>query len=195
MNPIGTTSIQTCSGKYFDLTDTTGDAIFDIRSIAHALSNICRFTGHTRKFYSVAQHCVLCSYIEPEIKPFEKLMHDASEAYLGDVSSPLKRMLPGYVEIERRIEREIELYFGLEPDRNKGVGQVKRADLVMLLTEKRDLMPFNAMDCKEWLWVNELELSPLEKRIIPMSAGQAKNAFLARFYQLCPERFLMEQTL
>ena len=187
MNIIQTSTIQTFSGEYFNLTES--NAGFDIEVIAHALSNICRFTGHTREFYSVAQHCVLCSYIDPDVKPFEKLMHDASEAYLGDVSSPLKKMIPDYVEIERRIEKDIERHFWLEPDiaGKHSIGPIKRADLIMLLTEKRDLLPSHEMDREEWLWAEELRLRPLEQKIIPLPPGQAKSAFLSRFYELCPD--------
>src|ERR1035437_9287013 len=82
-------SIETYSGKWFDILEPTPDMI-DIKSIAHSLSNICRYTGHVRHFYSVAQHSWIGSVIIPEPYKLEFLLHDASEAYIGDMSRPLK---------------------------------------------------------------------------------------------------------
>lgn len=123
--------ILTYSGKRFSFLDIDPEAI-DIGDIATALSNICRFTGHLDQHYSVAQHCVLVSHlVEPHLA-FEGLMHDASEAYCGDVSSPLKARLPDYREIEGRVDRAIRAKYGLPlvetPD-------VKVADLRMLASE------------------------------------------------------------
>lgn len=82
--------IQTYTGRAFDLNDPQPQQV-SIEDIAHALSLICRFTGHCGKFYSVAEHSVLVSrYCQ---WPTEGLMHDAAEAYVGDVSNPLKRLL------------------------------------------------------------------------------------------------------
>ena len=75
-------TIQTSSGRYIDLlAPSSGDIA--IEDIAHALSHIARFNGHTSEFYSVAQHCVLCSRVNPGVMSFEKLLHDAAEAYIG----------------------------------------------------------------------------------------------------------------
>ena len=105
-------TIQTYSGKYIDLLQTDPYDI-GIRDIAHALSNLGRFTGHSKRFYSVAQHSVIASNmvcLHPEIDYHMMqvcaLLHDASEAYLGDVSSPLKQLLPAYKEIDLARYRE-----------------------------------------------------------------------------------------
>lgn len=85
----------------------------DIKDIANALSKICRFGGHTNQFYSVAQHCVLASYFGNNYK-LEKLMHDASEAYLGDVIKPLKNLLAAhYANMELVFETVIAQKFQL----------------------------------------------------------------------------------
>lgn len=89
-----------------------------IEDIAHALSNICRFGGHTRTFYSVAQHSCLVSYLAPQDLRLEALMHDATEAYLGDVIKPLKNYIDGktipiYKEIEKRFEVVIAERFSI----------------------------------------------------------------------------------
>ncbi|HAF5811207.1 TPA: HD family hydrolase, partial [Salmonella enterica] len=98
--------IQTLSGKQFDYLSATIDDI-DIEDIAVALSNICRFSGHLPKFYSVAQHSVLCSQLVSPEFAFEALMHDAAEAYCQDIPAPLKALLPDYREIEKRTDQLI----------------------------------------------------------------------------------------
>lgn len=90
--------IKTRSGIYIDLLDPDPKHII-IEDIAFALSNICRFTGHCN-FYSVAEHSInVCNNLEEEYK-FCGLMHDATEAYLSDISTPLKQLLPEYKRIE-----------------------------------------------------------------------------------------------
>jgi hypothetical protein len=95
-----------------------------IEDIAHALSNICRFGGHTKEFYSVAQHSCLVSYLAPAHLRLEALLHDAAEAYLGDVVKPLKVLmkqitspatLDGYAGMEARFQRLIGEKFNIDP--------------------------------------------------------------------------------
>ena len=98
------TWIQTHSGIAFDLLKPTPDMIV-IDDIAHALSNLCRFTGHS-KFYSVAQHSRLASFMVSEQFALQALMHDASEAYLTDISAPLKALpcMAEYKKLEAKLE-------------------------------------------------------------------------------------------
>ena len=172
MNP----TILTHSGFEFNFLDTDGlSHVFQIDDIAHALSNLCRFTGHTRSFYSVAQHSYLVSTLVPPEHALAGLLHDAAEAYLGDVSTPLKRLLPAYKEIERRIEAGIFAQFGLPADLP---ACVKQADRTMLATEMRDLMP------------NHGDLGydvgrPCATLVVrPQTPEMAKAFFLARFEEL-----------
>lgn len=113
----------------------------NIIDIAHALSNNCRFTGHVKTFYSVAEHSVRVSEILPPRFKLWGLLHDASEAYLSDIARPVKRA-PGfgevYREVEARLMEVVAEHFDLpypEPP------QVKAADGTLLAAEQRDLMP------------------------------------------------------
>jgi hypothetical protein len=85
--------IVTYTGRRFHFLDPKIDEI-SIEDIAHALSNVCRFTGHTKRFYSVAEHsCLVSALCDNRL---EGLLHDASEAYMSDLSSPLKMLVPDY---------------------------------------------------------------------------------------------------
>ena len=130
-------TILTHSGLEFDVCNPDPDLI-EIEDIAHALSHICRFTGHSKHFYSVAQHSCLCATLVPPEHALEALLHDAAEAYIGDVSSPLKAQLPGYQAIEAKLEQAIRQRFGLPAQKTPWV---KEADLQMLAAEKAQLMP------------------------------------------------------
>lgn len=108
--------ITTNSHVRFAPQEPVGDDIH-IRDIAHALSYLCRANGHFNSFYSVAQHCVNCC-LEARARGCSRevqlacLLHDASEAYMSDVTRPVKRLLPQYVEIEKRLQGIIYEKFG-----------------------------------------------------------------------------------
>ena len=169
--------IITNSGRRFDLVSFDEDQI-QVEDIASALSKLCRFGGHTRKFYSVAQHSCLV-YDNLSGKPIEVrkqgLLHDSPEAYLGDVVSPLKSLLPEYTAIEKRLEKAIFSKFGLPCELHP---DVKAADLTALSTEARDLIP--NLD----LWDNVLAIPPWPDKIVPWSPETAEQQFLRRFASL-----------
>lgn len=131
-------AIATFGGGYFEPLDPD-PALLDIRAIAHSLSQQCRWTGHTTRFYSVAEHCVLASRIT---KTLDCLLHDASEAYLSDLARPVKKA-PGlgevYQEAEFRLEQAIAVRFGLAPPPMSRA--VKEADEAMLKREAHQLVP------------------------------------------------------
>lgn len=188
-------TIQTANGWYFNYQQPDAGMV-DIETVAHALSNICRFTGHCREFYSVAQHCVLMSYAVPESCALWGLGHEAGEPMVGDMNKPLKMLLPDYSAIENPVERRILIdVFGLDPDAKPDC--IKYWDNVMLATEQRDLMPKErAIAWDEWGFANAWEplppqtwadlagIKPLERKIRPWVPAQAKAAFLQRYRDL-----------
>lgn len=135
MNP----SIILGSGRPFNPYLPTGPFSV-VTEIAPALSKLCRFTGHTRSFYSVAQHSVLVSYLCDPSHALAGLLHDASEAYLADIAAPMKRSpaFAQYRDLEAYIQRAIEHEHGIEG----GIpADVQAADRLALAVEARDLMP------------------------------------------------------
>jgi uncharacterized protein len=177
--PGGRPTIQTYTGSYFDFTDPENSEI-DIRDIAHGLANLCRFTGHTREFYSVAQHSVLMAVAVGGEHGFKALMHDAHEAYVGDMASPLKALVPGFKEIEKRIEAAVLGRFGISLPLPP---VIKESDLRMLLTEQQALMtpPFNH-------WAARSVTTPYPDLVIrPWSTVDAERRFLLLFDELMPD--------
>ena len=136
------------------------------------LSRLCRFGGQCQEFYSVAQHSVWVYrrirdwYREPEIW-LQALLHDASEAYIIDVPSPLKQLLPEYRAIEDKFEAAIFEKFDLANKRQV----IKRADLEALATEARDLMTGTA----DWSLIQGIRPSP--DRIVPLRPDAARSLF------------------
>lgn len=166
------TWITTRSGGRFDY-DAPDILEIHIRDIAHALSHICRFTGHTGRFYSVAQHSVLVSQLVPPEHALVGLLHDAHEAYVGDMATPLKELVPAYRAIEARAWQAVATRLGVNPILP---ACVKQADIIALATERRDLMPPDGR-----VWSPLYKIVPLSIRIKPMRPKKAEAAFLARY--------------
>lgn len=165
--------VQTFTGrKFFPLNPDPNQ--ISILDIAHSLGMKCRFSGHSKEFYSVGQHSVLVSRVVPPDDALWGLLHDASEAYLPDVCRPIKPMLIGFNEVEERVLGAVARRFGL-PEYIPAT--VKAADRVLLMTEARDLM---GPPPEPW----ELRDDPLPERIIPVGPKAAKEMFLARFREL-----------
>ena len=135
--------IRTYTGRNVYPLDAHEDDI-DIEDIAHALSMQCRFGGHTREFYSVAQHCVLMCERElmynSNEDAFAILMHDAAEAYLTDLARPVKQLMPGYAEAEKVMMRVINIKYGIVIDDRKKA-TINQMDNAILYDESRALFP------------------------------------------------------
>lgn len=186
--------MQTASGVAFWPLDPRAEEV-RIEDIAHSLSMQCRFAGHCRSFYSVAEHSVRVSeHVEhllaarllgaaqevPRTHPdvlrgaLWGLLHDASEAYLVDVPRPVKPHLGGYREAEERVMAAVCARFGLPL---APPPEVKEADNVLLATEARDLM---GPPPQPWAPMPE----PLPGVIKPWAPAEARDLFLRRFRRL-----------
>jgi len=175
--------IETFKGTKFYLHDPK----FDIEEISHALSNVCRFSGHCARRYSVAEHSVLVSLIMEDQRlgnPYEGLMHDATEAYLGDIASPWKKLLPDYKAIEHALETKMRAHFGLEPTMSAGC---KLADWTALILEARLLIKSGATD---WLVPAEpLALATKiadDYHIMCWDPESARREFMGRYRKVAP---------
>lgn len=186
------TVIQTYSGKRIDILNVD-PAKIDILDVAWSLSMQPRFTGHAHKEYKVAQHCLLCASMAPDEVKLEALLHDASEAIIGDMSSPLKRaidvMAPGVVKkIENKIHRAMAMRFGLVFPFPK---IIKEIDLRMLATERRDLMVSSPdINIVEW-WGEGGDIpAPYDFGINVLSRADCVEQFLSVFSYLYDKRLL-----
>ncbi len=166
--------IQTYTGLTFDLQHPSPEMV-DIEDIAHALSMLCRFTGHTSSFYSVAQHSVLCALKAPAHLSMQALLHDAHEAYVGDLNSPLKSIVgAGYGNLSYSIQRVIDTKFNAEHDIDSN-HTIKNIDLRMLITEANALL---APRSTAW----SIKVEPYDDFLInPWSPKEAKASFLSLF--------------
>ncbi|MDG0815844.1 HD domain-containing protein [Bdellovibrio svalbardensis] len=161
--------VVTLSGSRFSILKPEPEAV-KIEDIACALARQARFNGHTRFFYSVGQHSCLGAQVSPtKDVALQMLFHDATEAYVGDLVSPVKALLPDFEIIESRIHWAIAQKFGLEYPMPKIVKQIDRR---LLATEIRDLI---TKDLKSW---NIKEDEPFDFPIIPWPPEVTEARFL-----------------
>jgi uncharacterized protein len=177
--------IQTYSGGIFHILDPKQDEI-NIKDIGHSLAMQCRFTGHVRHFYSIAEHCVLGSFIVPKKHALRFLMHDASEAYIADINRPLKHFTgvgAAYLPVEENIQDAIHEKFHLQLlDHDCAVPEpacIKEADNAMLYAEKEQLLP--PMDW-ETKWGADTKAADV--KILCWAPEVAEVEFLHRYYEL-----------
>ena len=133
-------TVETCSGRYVDVRHPD-PATISRMDIAHALSMQCRFNGHVRNFYSVAEHCVRVADHLPDSLRIHGLLHDAAEAYVGDVVTPVKRRLYGFAGMEDRVLRAIYAHLQVPCPGETERGLVHQADLLALREEAWALLP------------------------------------------------------
>jgi len=154
--------IRTYTGKYVNPFDMNIEDI-DIKDIAHALSMMCRFSGHCQQFFSVAHHSLLVSNALPDDFKLEGLLHDASEAYLVDIPSPIKQKMPQYLEVENNLMTVISKKFGFTWPSSP---EVKKQDK-------------NAL---EYEWENNVINKGIQ--IVTYEPFIAEKMFLDEFYEL-----------
>jgi len=159
-------------GKFYPLDVRKSD--IKIEDVAHALSNMCRFGGHSALFYSVAQHSVLVSRELPDGMKLQGLLHDASEAYLVDIPRPIKKLadFTEYRRIERNTQKAIYKKFKV-PDRDSEL--LHRVDNLILATEAYYLMD-------DPVWARKLP--KLATIISPWHPAKAEVMFLEEFERL-----------
>lgn len=163
------------SGAAFSIADPASTPNWSIEDIAHGLSQVCRFAGQSPVFYSVAQHSWHVSYLVPLQHALAALLDEAAEAFIGDVTAPLKALLPDYRAIEARVEAAILGRWGIALPLHPSI---KEADRIMLATEQRDIMQSRA------LWSGTAGIEPLPYPIRAWPAPDARRMFLKRFVQL-----------
>lgn len=167
--------MQTYTGRtFYPLAPRPED--IDVADIAHALSQICRFGAHTRRWYSVAEHAVLVSHAVPAADALSGLLHDGGEAYVGDMVRPLKYALPDYIAVEHNIQAAIAERFGLP---TACPPSVKDADLRILRDERDALM---LPPAKPWVLLEQVE--PLGVTINGWPPALAEAHFHRRFAAL-----------
>jgi len=169
--------IQTYTGIKFHPLDPQVQDI-DINDIAHSLSNKCRYSGHCKKFYSVAEHSVYVSQYVARESALWGLLHDAGEAYLADVPRPIKPYLVGFSDLEATVMRVICQRFQIEAEEPE---EVSRVDASMLADEMPVLM---GKPAAPW----DLPYPPLGVRIRCLAPEDAKNLFMQRFSEICRMR-------
>lgn len=153
-----------------------------IEDIASALSNVCRFSGHLPRFYSVAQHLCNTSRIVPVEHAFTALMHDTAEAFTNDLPTPLKWALPIFKELEVKIESAMGEKFGFQ---YPYPAEVKEADTIMLMLEKYYVKEDNSV------WPNYEQYTKRKVSryldLVDLDSWQprrAKREFLERYEEL-----------
>lgn len=154
---------------------------FSIKAIAHGLAKECRFAGMIKGFYSVAQHCVLMrDYAAAHnLFPLEQLiyvlLHDAAEAYIGDIATPIKATLPDFNRLEKKIMQNLMSHFGLAFPLPHGV---KELDARIVVDEASQLFD----DKPEWLQdFANAGIEPLGIDIDPWTWQESLRAFVETF--------------
>ena len=169
-------TICTYSGRYVDPFNLSVRDV-NIVDIAHALSMQCRFAGHVREFYSVAQHSLIveqllpAEIVDPRVR-LQALLHDAPEAYLSDIVAPVKHRLPEYQSLEGSVWGVIAAGFDLSSVMHRAV---KEADLLALAWERRDLVNHRGV-----AWALPERLVPPDVILRPQGPGEARSAFIDR---------------
>lgn len=176
--------MQTFTGRRFFPLDLRAEDL-DIEDIGHALGLLCRYNGHTSRFYSVAEHSVLMvehAFAHGVGRSTLRtiLMHDAAEAYVGDCAYAVKQVIPGFKELEAKVEKVLAEKFYLDQsfDTKKAV---KELDRRIVLNERRALLK------SKHEWVADA-YEPLNVVIRCWAPSVATHYFLDLYDQVKPNR-------
>lgn len=171
--------VRTYTGKNVDLAKPEPGQIC-IEDIAHHLSKLDRYNGAGHFPYSVGQHSLLVSESLPKAYRLQGLLHDATEAYLGDVVSPLKAMLPEYRRIEGQVMQAICNRFKITFPRPR---IIKKADQAVMAAEMMQVVKWPDLSRRP-----DLPPPPKGMAIRQMGWEEVKCRFLERFMELEKER-------
>ena len=171
--------------------DVFAPASLSVLDVASALSKINRFNGHTSRLYSVAEHSLhVVTVMERELRItdpgalFAGLLHDAHETWVGDVATPMKSLLgESWATVESRAQRKVLQRFGAVDHFLQHHQAIKVADLTMLATERRDLMPAGGLQWDVLRGVDPLPWFELGN-FDAMEPDDWRDAFLERFSEL-----------
>jgi 5'-deoxynucleotidase YfbR-like HD superfamily hydrolase len=165
--------ISLLNGGHFDFLEPE-KSVYGVEDIARGLSHTARFSGQTHRPYYVSQHSIIVSKVVPEEFALEGLMHDAMESFMTDIPSPLKRLLPGYIELEKRAEADMCKRFGMKFPFHPSI---KEADIKVFLAERRDMQPCVTEVCYEGY-------EPYPNKIIAWDSHMSYIYFMRRFKEL-----------
>ncbi len=141
--------METYTGLIVDPLNIHPDQIV-IEDIAHALAFQCRFNGHCREFYSIAQHSILMALkFTNTVMQLYGLFHDAAEAYLGDMISPLKKVMPEFKTHEQTLQNRIFTKFCYGTPEYRHQQRLKECDTALLIYEAYHLMPSRGLNWRE----------------------------------------------
>ncbi len=187
------TWILTASGRRIDLA-APHFADVDGYDIAWALAQCNRFSGHALRPYSVAEHSLLvCDLAEAAgldvHGQLAALLHDAHEAYCGDMASPAKAAIgAGWGHFERALEQAVHSAYGIHAAASIHQPLIKHFDLVALATERRDLMPHHGAGVDAWPCLEGIEPATGVRLNSPERAAMGwedwRDAFLDRLHSL-----------
>jgi len=169
----------TYSGKKWYILEPRPEDV-NIKDIAHALSLICRFGGHSRNHYSVGDHSVMCRIRAIELWPTDWmlqlhiLLHDASEAYIGDMVRPMKETMPAFNALEDKTQTAIYIGLGLPKPTDAEYTKIKRVDNELLMAERRDIINNGG---HEW----NIPAEAWDFPIGSMTPEQSESAFLKMY--------------
>jgi uncharacterized protein len=176
--------IKVNSGRRFYILDPRPEDI-TVEDIAHALSNLCRFTGHGKRFYSVGEHSILCARVArkmglPTLQQLYCLCHDASEAVMNDLARPVKQNIPQYKEIEDKIMSVMWEVLNIPKPSKEDYEIVKVVDNTLLVNEMLQIM--DRVD------IPDIEYYPMYVDLTyGYGAGESKEDFLNIYHALMEE--------
>lgn len=191
--------ITTSTGNKFYINQPSA-LDFSVSDIAHALSNLCRFTGHSPRFYSVGEHSLHCLDIAihlgaSPLKCIYALMHDASEAVMNDLARPVKQNVPDYKALEDKISNIMWDVCGVPAPTKEDYEFVKKIDNTMIFLEleqimgRKDLYEYTLLDT----FVDDIPSNMIDLKE-GFKSGESKGAMIEEYMRLIELYYLEENT-